>query len=562
VFDAALAIKGIIADLVSDLYGVEDFEVPLEPTRDLERGDLSTTAAMRLARAARKAPPAIASELAAALSEAAAADEGLAGAVERVETAGGFMNIRFARSFWAALLGRIAAEGERYGRLPSRGERAQVEFVSANPTGPLTVAHGRQAAIGDTLARILSFAGWDVEREYYLNDTGNQIRMLGLSVYLRLRELKGEAVELCENCYRGEYVMELARKADSLFGRELEEMDEAEAVARLGRFACDEILEWIKADLERMRVRFDGYFSQEEMERSGAVDELMREFRAKGLVYERDGAVWLKTSAFGDAEDRVLVKADGSYTYRTPDMAYHADKFRRGYARMLVLLGPDHHAHTITMKAGLKALGFDTSKLEYLLVQHCTLYEGDKQLRMSTRQGTFVTLAEVMDAVGVDAARFFFLNRGVESHLDFDLELAKRQSSDNPVFYLQYAAARCASIMRRGLEGGWISPDECRDGLRFAPPSDGELEEDEELLARRLGRFPLVVERAAAAADHMKVINYLMELVESFHNYYQRRRVLVEDRRTARTRLGLVSAFRTVLANGLGLLGVEAPERM
>jgi arginyl-tRNA synthetase len=387
--------------------------------------------------------------------------------------------------------------------------------------------------------------------------------MLGLSVWYRLKEVHGETIELPENCYRGDYIREIAADAEVKLASELASSTEKEAVDLLARFAGDFILNWIRSDLADFRVTLETWFSQREMEDSGAVDQVVDDYRSKDLVYEKDGALWLRTSQYGDSDDRVVVKQDGSYTYRTPDIAYHCDKYRRGYEQMFVLLGPDHHAHTITMKAALRALGLQDERLKHIIIQHCTLYRGGEPLKMSTRRATYVTLREIMDAVGVDAARFFFLNRSAESHLDFDLELAVKQASDNPVFYLQYASARCASILAKALEEGFFGANEFHEAAFIPTEADIALMETDEVeLLRSLGRFPLTIQRAASNAEAMKVINYLTESVENFHNYYQRRRVMTDDKAVSRARLAVVSAFRQVLANGLGLLGVSAPVRM
>lgn len=554
-----------ITAAINDIYAITaPADATFETTRDIEHGDLTTAAAMRLAKTLRKPPAAIANELADALRNKIAQSDELSGKVGAVETAGGFVNVKLSRAFWLSLALNIIDTGENYGKNYSYEGKAQVEFVSANPTGPLTVAHGRQAAVGDTLARILDFAGYASSREYYINDTGNQINILGKSVYYRYLESKGVKVDYPEECYQGDYIHDIAKRASLHIGSRLDSMGEQEAINAFGDFAKNEILEWNKQDLVLFGVHFDSWFSQAQMESGGQVEKLLAEYSRLGMTYQFEGATWIKSEQFGDVKDKVLIKSDGSYTYRTPDIAYHQGKFARGFDKLIVLLGPDHHAHTITMKAALQALGLPAERLNYILVQHCTLYDGETQIQMSTRRGTYITLKEVVDAVGVDAARFFFLNRSCDSHLDFDLALARKQSSDNPVFYLQYAAARCASILRKAMEDGYYFEDEAVRGYYFRPSGDfgGQLEDDEIAVLQHLGRFPVVVARSASTLDILKLINFLTVSVENFHNYYQRRRVMTEDRAISRDRLAIIATFRTVLENGLRLLGVSAPERM
>ncbi|GAB4155925.1 MAG: arginine--tRNA ligase [Planctomycetota bacterium] len=553
-----------IASCVRELWNVElPSDASVDFTRNYDHGDLTSTAAMRLAGVLRRPPARSAAELATAVLELIRGDERLSPLVADAVPMGGFVNFTLSNRFWREFVAKVSSERRAFGRSPSRGVKAQVEYVSANPTGPLTVAHGRQAAVGDTLCRILEAAGFEVQREYYLNDTGNQMRILGLSVYCRLMESRGRKVEFPDNCYQGDYIRDIAALAYEKMGDEILEMAQDEAVLRLGRFAGDYILGWIKEDLADFRVGLDNYFSQQAMEESGLVERILERYRQSGKLYEKDGAVWLRSSEHGDSEDRVVVKSDGSYTYRTPDIAYHVDKFDRGFDWLIVLLGPDHHAHTITMKAALKALGYPSESLRHIIIQHCTLYRGGEPLKMSTRRATYITLREVMDAVGTDAARFFFLNRSSDSHLDFDLELAMKQAPDNPVFYLQYASARCASILAKAHDDGLITDDEFVEGC-FVPTQDvlEGMDYEEVRLSRALGRYSMVVEKAALQTDQMRLINYLMEAVEFFHNYYQRRRVICDNRDESRSRLAVVSAFRQVLANGLDLLGISAPVKM
>ncbi len=523
----------------------------VELPRNPEHGDFATNLALVLGAAVKRPPRQVAETLAAHLED----PEGL---VASVEVAGpGFLNVRLRPGAWTRVLRDVEREGAQFGRSEvGRGERVQVEFVSANPTGPLHVGHGRGAAVGDVLARLLEFAGYRVEREYYVNDAGNQMRILGRSVFLRCRELAGEPVAFPDDHYRGDYVRDLAREALDRFGDEWRSWSEEEAVERLGRWAGERILDGIREDLEAFGVRFDRWFSERSLHGAGAVEEALRELEQRGEAYRADGALWLRTTAHGDEKDRVLVKSDGSLTYFAADIAYHLDKFARGFDRVVDIWGADHHGYVPRMKASLAAMGLDPARLEVLLVQFVSLLRGGKPVGMSTRAGEFVTLREVVDEVGRDAARFLFLTRSCDAPLDFDLEVAKAQTADNPVFYVQYAHARISSVFREAEKAGVSVP----------PAAEAELErlteEDERELLKLLYLFPEVVEEAALQREPHRLTFYLQDLAARFHGYYNRYRFLVDDPGLAGARLCLAGAVRRVIANGLGLLGVAAPETM
>ena len=523
-------------------------EIQLEIPKNPEHGDFSTNLALTLAKPERKAPRKIAEILVAALQGNSLCD--------KIEIAGpGFINFRLAATCWYNVLDQIADQGNKYGFSNiGNGTKIQVEFVSANPTGPLHIGHGRGAVVGDAVAAVLQAAGFDVQREYYINDAGNQILTLGRSILLRLRELQGVAIEFPEDGYQAGYVVELAAKYRSEQG-ELTDVSETEAIELCARFGIAEVLKWIETDLQAFGIHFDHWYSEKSLYDRGMVDQELKKLAEKGLSFEQDDALWLRTTDFGDDKDRVLIKSDGSYTYFASDVAYHMEKFDRGFDRVIDVWGADHHGYIPRMKAMLAGLGHSPDDLEVLLIQMVNLLRDGKPYIMGKRSGNFITLKEVVDEVGRDACRFFFLMRRCDSQLDFDLELAKQQSSDNPVFYVQYAHARICSINRNAADSGLEQPSESVDYQR--------LELTEELaLVKQLARFPETVVGAALSYEPHRIIFYLQDLAAQFHSYYNRHRVLVDDPETSRARLALVNAVRTVLANALQLLGLSAPERM
>ena len=523
-------------------------EIQLEIPKNPEHGDFSTNLALTLAKPERKAPRKIAEILVAALQGNSLCD--------KIEIAGpGFINFRLAATCWYNVLDQIADQGKKYGFSNiGNGTKIQVEFVSANPTGPLHIGHGRGAVVGDAVAAVLQAAGFDVQREYYINDAGNQILTLGRSILLRLRELQGVAIEFPEDGYQAGYVVELAAKYRSDQG-ELTDVSETEAIELCARFGIAEVLKWIETDLQAFGIHFDHWYSEKSLYDRGMVDQELKKLAEKGLSFEQDDALWLRTTDFGDDKDRVLIKSDGSYTYFASDVAYHMEKFDRGFDRVIDVWGADHHGYIPRMKAMLAGLGHSPDDLEVLLIQMVNLLRDGKPYIMGKRSGNFITLKEVVDEVGRDACRFFFLMRRCDSQLDFDLELAKQQSSDNPVFYVQYAHARICSINRNAADSGLEQPSGSVDYQR--------LELTEELaLVKQLARFPETVVGAALSYEPHRIIFYLQDLAAQFHSYYNRHRVLVDDPETSRARLALVNAVRTVLANALQLLGLSAPERM
>jgi arginyl-tRNA synthetase len=529
--------------------GVVPDEIQLEVPKNPEHGDFASNLAMILAKPERKAPRQIAEVLVAELLRLPMC--------EKVEIAGpGFINFRLAASYWYDLLDRITEEKDEFGKSNvGAGTKVQVEFVSANPTGPLHIGHGRGAVVGDGLAAVLQAAGYEVQREYYVNDAGNQVATLGRSIWMRLRELEGEEINFPEDGYQADYIVDLARSFREIQGP-LAGVAEEEAISACSLFGVSEMLKWISADLEEFGITFDSWFSEKSLYERNMVDKELATLKSKGLSFEQDDALWLRTTEYGDDKDRVLIKSDGSYTYFASDVAYHMDKFERGFDRVIDVWGADHHGYIPRMKAMLAGLGHAPEDLEVLLIQMVNLLRDGVPFTMGKRSGNFITLREVIDEVGRDACRFFFLMRRCDSQLDFDLELAKQQSSDNPVYYVQYAHARVCSINRNAVEAGVALP-----GREQVVHSALTLP-DELALIQQLARYPEIVIGAAQNYEPHRVIFYLQDLAAQFHSYYNRHRVLVDDKEITGARLYLVNAVKIVLANALDLMGVSTPEQM
>ncbi len=478
--------------------------------------------------------------------------------LERAEIAGpGFINFFLAFAVWHGVLSDVHGKTGVYG--PREGgprPRVLLEFVSANPTGPLHVGHGRGAAVGDTLARLLRATGYAVETEYYVNDAGNQMKILGRSLYLRFKELLGEKIDFPADHYRGDYMVEMAAELkETPLGDKLATRAEGDAVALASRYACDKILEGIREDLGYFGVTYDNYFSERELHEGGEIAAALSELRKRGKAEEHDGALWFSMDGEEDEKDRVLVRATGEPTYFAADAAYHKDKLQRGYDLLVDIWGSDHHGYVPRVRAAVEALGYDPGVLKVLLVQFVNLVREGTKISMSTRSGEFVTLREVLDEVGPDAARFFFLTKRCDSHLDFDLDLAKKQSRDNPVYYVQYAHARVASIFR-------IAEERSIDADMTDPDLNALSLPEESAIMKHLADFPDMLSEAAESLEPHRVTFYLMELAELFHSYYHDNKVLTEDETVKKARLYLVEAVRRVIADGLGILGVSAPDRM
>ena len=482
--------------------------------------------------------------------------------IEKVEIAGpGFINFMIRTEEWHKLLSKIITLGYEYGRSDSgRGEKILVEFVSANPTGPLHVGHGRGAALGDTLCRILSFSGYDVVREFYINDAGQQIRLLGESVFSRLKQMVDPDFPFPENGYHGDYVLSLAEEISH--GNDLAKMETDRAIDHCAELGKEKMLEEIRRDLAHFRITFDYWYHESELYTSGLLEETLEKIKEKGELYEKDGALWIKTSDFGDDKDRVVKKSDGQYTYFATDISYHLEKWRRGFSKAVNIWGADHHGYVHRVKAALKVKGIDESWLSVLLIQLVKLYKDGQEIKMSKRTGHYVTLKELVDEVGVDAARFIFLTKNHDSPLDFDIDLVKKHDSDNPVYYVQYAHARICSIFMKATSEGISLPQKTDKILE-------RLELNEEMvLIRLLAQFPTVLEEICRTLEPHRLTNYLTELASFFHKYFNlgtrrsENRVVNQDKNLSQARLFLVEAVRIVLYNGLSLLGIDAPERM
>lgn len=526
-------------------------DVVIEEPKDETMGDFATTIAMTLAKSEKKNPRQIAEFLLEPL-------KGRPELVAEVDIAGpGFINFRLARGFLRQQFMDAVNQGTKFGRCEvGKGTKVLVEFVSANPTGPLHVGHGRGAAVGDCLSRLLDWGGFDVSKEYYINDVGNQMNNLGRSTQLRYRQQLGQNVNFPEDLYQGDYINDIARKVIEKDGESHLGSEDEDTLGFFRKVSSDTILDGIREDLKEFRVEYDRWFSEQTLHDSNKVEGAIAWLRDKGFVYDKDGATWLKSSAFRDEKDRVVVKQGGEKTYFCADIAYHQDKIERGYDVILDLWGADHHGYVPRMEAVLEALGHGDGGFQVLLVQFVTLKRGGEKVQMSTRSGKFVTLADVVNEVGVDATRFFFLMRSSDSHLDFDLELAKKDTQENPVYYIQYAHARICSLHRMAEEKGVppVTPEEV---------NLERLDQDEDFsLIKKCLLFPEVVGKSALSREVHRIPYYLQELVAQFHSYYSVHRVVSEDKELTQARLLLLECVRSVIANGLEILGVSAPEKM
>ena len=576
--------RDALAALPADLCPVDITQSAnlVERTRDSSHGDFATNAAMQLAKAARRKPR----DLAQAIIDALPKSE----LVAKVEIAGpGFINFHLAPAAYHRELLRVMDDGAAYGRSTlGAGQRVIVEFVSANPTGPLHVGHGRHAAFGATLANLLDAAGYKVHREYYINDAGRQMDILAASVWLRYLECFGEQFPFPSNGYRGDYLHPIADKLVERAGRSLvrpaadvfrnlppdapagdkdvyidaiiaraRELLGAEGFEQAFRVALDDILADIRQDLEEFGVRYDEWFSERSLATDGAIDRALERLRKNGVVYEKDGAQWFRATDFGDEKDRVVVRENGLKTYFASDIAYHLQKRERGFDKLVDVLGADHHGYVARVRAGLVAMGEPGDSLEVRLVQFVTLYRGGEKVQMSTRSGEFITLRELRREVGNDAARFFYVMRSNDQHLDFDLQLATSRSNDNPVYYIQYAHARVCSVLRQMREKGFT-----HDAERGRAALARLVEPHEKALLASLSRYPEVVEMAAVQRAPHAMVHYLRDLANDFHTYYNAHQFLVDDAEVRDARLTLIQGLRQVVRNGLGLLGVSAPEAM
>ncbi len=518
----------------------------LEEPRSEQHGDLATNVALQLALGTRLGPRQVAAALVAGLTPQRIP------VLERAEVAGpGFINIYFRDGWLAPAVGEILAAGLDYGASAmGQGRRVLVEFVSANPTGPLNVVNCRAAAFGDSLVRCLNAAGYRAEAEFYVNDAGGQFRKLGLSLEARLRRLRGEAAEVPEGGYPGDYLVAMASRYADERGMDVLEQEPERRITMLARYAVDRILQRQREVLERFGVHFDHFSLESDIRAARGPERVVEELSARGYTEERDGALWLKTEGAGDNDDRVLRKRDGEYTYRVPDIAYHAGKFERGYDLLIDIYGHDHHGEVQAVRLALEWLGYPVDHLEVLLTQMIRLLRDGREEKISKRSGNFISMEDFLDEVGVDAARFFFLTRTIDTHMDFDVELAKRQSQDNPVYYVQYAHARICSILR---QAGELVAE--ADAAPLVHPA-------ETALLRALAALPDEIAAAASSRAPHRLTAYARQTAERFHGFYAQCRVLGGEPAQSRARLALCSATQIVLARVLGLLGVSAPQSM
>ncbi|HET9234876.1 MAG TPA: arginine--tRNA ligase [Candidatus Eisenbacteria bacterium] len=539
------AVEAAVAQAFPGAEAIVEIEVPRDPTH----GDYATNIALMLAKPFKKPPRALAEDLATRLRQRT-------DLFSSVDVAGpGFVNVRFAPGFLQESLTKLLSAGGEWGKSDAGGgQKIQVEFVSANPTGPLNVVNARAAAFGSTLTRLLKTAGYDAEAEFYVNDVGGQIDLLGATFLARYREAQGHGPAVIpEGGYQGEYLLDLARELDPTEIEQLiKDKTEPEAASIMARLAVDRILRWQETDLRAYGVVYDRWFRQSELY-PARVEEAYETLKTMGHVETKDGAEWFQSTKFGDDQDRVVIRANKAPTYFLADVAYHADKHARGFGKVVDIWGPDHHGYIARMMAGAEALGYGKNWLEILLVQQVNLLSGGQPVKMSKRRGEFITLRDLLQEVGKDAATFFFLMRRAESHLDFDIDLAKKETDENPVYYVKYAHARISGILRKHREAG---------GAEGTPQWQLLVEPTELALMKTLLAFPDVIAGAAKDREPHRLTGYLRDVAQAFHLFYHNCRVIGPDPALTATRLGLTHGARIVLANGLGLMNVDAPERM
>lgn len=543
----------VLKEALENILKAKSWEWPekavIELPKDAKHGDLATNIAMTLAKICQKAPRAVAEEISAELAKNPV--------IEKVEIAGpGFINVTFKQSFWHEQVLLMEGLKDKFGSLNyGNNRKVMVEYVSANPTGPLHIGHGRGAAVGDSMARILRFAGYDVSTEYYINDAGLQMRLLGLSTWLRVQDLCGMHAAYPEDYYKGEYIIDIAKE---MLKEDPELPQRSDAEYRCFKYAMQSIMDGIKKDLEDFRVEHQVWFSESSLVNAGAVEKTLNALKEKGYVYEEDGAVWFKSTLFGDDKDRVLRKRDGFLTYFASDIAYHADKINRGFDEMIDVWGADHHGYVPRMAAAIETLGKNPKEdFTVILIQLVNLLRGGEPVAMSTRSGEFITLREVVDEVGVDAARFMFLSRKSDQPLDFDLDLVKQRNLENPVYYVQYAHARIKTLLRRAEESGHVLPEASSMEILSQLTDSADIG----LIRSALHFEEAVLDAAKAKAVHI-ISFYLMDLAGKFHSYYANTPVLSGEEKAVKARLALLRVVASVLRSGLNLLGVEAPETM
>ncbi|WP_342528026.1 arginine--tRNA ligase [Chryseomicrobium sp. FSL W7-1435] len=531
------------------LAGEHTVDIHLEAPRDKANGDFATNVAMQLTKIAKQNPRAIAEQILEKLET-----EGTS--IESVEIAGpGFLNIRTKKDYLQQVVNMAFTAGSAFGRSDTgAGEKVQVEFVSANPTGDLHLGHARGASVGDSLCNVLDFAGYDVSREYYINDAGNQIHNLALSLEARYFQALGQERDMPEDGYHGQDIQDMAAQLASTDGDKYANLTDEERFEFFRSYGLQKELEKLQTDLADFRVHFDVWFSETSLYQNGKIDVALDKLRANGHIYEEDGATWFRSTTFGDDKDRVLIKQGGSYTYLTPDLAYHEDKINRGFEKLINIWGADHHGYIPRMKAAIQALGYDRDTLEVSVIQMVQLYKDGEKMKMSKRTGKAVTMRELVEEVGLDAVRYFFGMRSGDAHMDFDLDLAVSQSNENPVYYAQYAHARICSILRSAEE----------QSLPASVENLHLLSDEKEVdLMKKIGDFPQVVADAAKLRSPHRVATYIQDLAAQFHSFYNANKVLdLEAKELSAARLALISAARQTIKNALKLLGVSAPEKM
>lgn len=531
----------------------EEAQIPdvlLELPKEKAHGDYSTNMAMQLARVAKKAPRAIAEAIVENFDKEK-------GSIEKIEIAGpGFINFYMNNSYLTDLIPNILKAGESYGEINvGNNEKVQVEFVSANPTGDLHLGHARGAAVGDSLCNVLAKAGYDVSREYYINDAGNQINNLALSVEARYFQALGKDTAMPEDGYHGEDIIGIGKKLAEEYGDKFVDQSSEERLSFFRQYGLKYEMAKLKADLEEFRVPFDVWYSETSLYHNGKIDNALAALKEKGHIYEEDGATWFRSTTFGDDKDRVLIKNDGSYTYLTPDLAYHKDKLDRGFTKLINVWGADHHGYIPRMKAAIEALGYGKDTLEVEIIQLVHLYKNGEKMKMSKRTGKAVTMRDLIEEVGLDAVRYFFAMRSADTHMDFDLDLAVSKSNENPVYYAQYAHARICSMLRQGEEQGLSF----EDNLKL-----DEISSEKEFdLLKKLGEFPQAVAEAAQKRIPHRITNYIYDLASTLHSFYNAEKVLdPENTEKSRARLGLMKATQVTLQNAFTIIGVSAPEKM
>lgn len=524
-------------------------DIILETPRHKENGDYATNIAMRLTKLAKMPPRNVAEAIIEKLDLEAAS-------IEKIDVAGpGFINITLKKDYLQEVIHTVLEQGADYGRSTAGNkERIQVEFVSANPTGDLHLGHARGASVGDSLCNVLDFAGYDVEREYYINDAGNQIDNLARSVEARYFQALGEEREMPEDGYHGQDIIGIGKELAEKYGDRFKHETAEERYNFFRSYGLEYELNKLKQDLKNFRVEFDNWFSETSLYGSGKIEVALDKLKANGHVFEEDGATWFRSTTFGDDKDRVLIKKDGSFTYITPDIAYHEDKIQRGFDKLINIWGADHHGYIPRMKAAIEALGYEKDTLEVIISQMVQLFKDGERMVMSKRTGKAVTLRELVEDVGLDAVRYFFVMRSGDTQMDFDLDLAVSESNENPVYYAQYAYARISSILRQAAE---VELAASKENLNLL------IAEHEIDLLKKVGDFPQVVADAARTRAPHRIANYIQELAATFHSFYNAEKVLdIDNRERSEARLALITATRTTLANALHLIGVSAPEKM